>query len=242
VQSEAGDAGSRPLAFLKDRRFWVLAVVVVTINMAWHYFRAWLTIYLKEQGFERFVYILFNAAYYLAADCGALVVGVVTTYLIGRGLAVHRARVLTFTCCVLLAAACVVAAACVPPGKVLLGLFLVIGFAGLGMFPNYYSFSQELTVRHQGKLTGTLSFISWMGTFAMQVMVGELIARTGSYVLGMLLAGLSPLVGLSALLFFWKHPQPVKPPDDGESTEGPLASHDGVLHAAPKATEQSQRH
>src|SRR5205807_3012849 len=41
-----------PLKFLGDRRYWVLVAVVVSINMAWHYFLAWLPPFLKDLGYE----------------------------------------------------------------------------------------------------------------------------------------------------------------------------------------------
>ena len=67
-----GTPAASAFSFLADRRFWVLGVVTVTINMAWQFFRAWLTTFLKDQGFERNVYILFNSAYYIAADAGSI--------------------------------------------------------------------------------------------------------------------------------------------------------------------------
>ena len=50
-----------------------------------------------------------------------------------------------------------------------LGVLLLIGFSCAGLFPNYYSFTQELTVQHQGKLDGRLAapagcrWHSWSG-------------------------------------------------------------------------------
>lgn len=232
VQSK-GTSGAfmRGFAFMNDRRFVALGIVCATINIAWHFFRAWMTTFLKAQGYDRYTSITFNSYYYVAADIGTLSVGFFTSWLIVRGMGIHRARVLMFSLSVFLAAACVIAAAIVPSGLTLLILLLVIGFAGLAMFPNYYSFSQELTVQHQGKVTGMLSFISWTSVAAMQAIAGILVRATGSHIPGMLLAGLSPLIGLAALVLLWKQPQPA------EETEVPVPSVNGagdaVIQAVP---------
>jgi len=96
-----------------------------------------------------------------------------------------------------------VAAAVMPAGWPLLALLLVIGFAALGVFPLYYSLSQELTEKHQGKLTGALGCVCWLVMALMQESVGEVVERTGSYRPSIALAGLAPLVGLAALVLFW---------------------------------------
>src|SRR5262249_7940694 len=82
------------------------------------------------------------------------------------------------------------------------GVLLVIGFGALGVFPNYYTFSQELTVRHQGKVTGMLGCSTWMSMALLQSAVGESVERVG-YAWGVGLAGVAPLVGFAALVLFW---------------------------------------
>jgi ACS family hexuronate transporter-like MFS transporter len=103
-----------------------------------------------------------------------------------------------------------VVAAQLPAGWALLGIFLVIGFGALGLFPNYYAFSQELTARHQGKLTGTLGCINWVAMAIMQPLVGARIDETRSYADGIMVVGLAPLVGFAAAIGFWNWPHPAK--------------------------------
>src|SRR5262249_60457463 len=93
--------------------------------------------------------------------------------------------------------------AVLPAGPLLLVLLLVIGFAALGMFPNYYSFSQEITVQYQGKVTGALGCTCWLSMSLLHELAGDLIQRTGSYSLGVAVAGPLPLLGPFALLGFW---------------------------------------
>jgi ACS family hexuronate transporter-like MFS transporter len=191
-------------AFFWDRRFWVLVVVVSSINITWHYFRAWLTSFLADMEYEKNTAILFNSAYYIAADIGSLTVGFGTLYLIRRGHGVHRSRVLSFAACALLTTFCAIAVAFLPKGPMLLLLLLIVGFASLGLFPNYYTFTQELTVRHQGTLTGVLGCINWLAVAAMQLGVGWLVETTQSHRVGILIAGLSPLAATVALVGFWR--------------------------------------
>jgi hypothetical protein len=122
--------------------------------------------------------------------------------LVRRDLAVHSSRMLVFGSCALL---CTLGgpAAFLPAGPVLLAVLLVIGFGALGLFPNYYSFSQELSARHQGKVTGALACINWLAIAPIHEAVGNVVKQTGSYSAGMAAAGFAPLLGVGALALFW---------------------------------------
>jgi ACS family hexuronate transporter-like MFS transporter len=185
------------------RRLFVLIVVVVSINLCWHYFRAWLPKFLREfHGYQRHEVNYFIMAYYLATDLGSLSAGFMSRGLAGRGWTVHAARLLPFAACALLTSLSTVAAF-LPAGWPLLATLLVIGFGALGLFPGYYAFSQELSTRHVGKVVGLLGFVNWIVTALMHPLVGRQIDETQSYAAGLFAAGLVPLVGLAALLLFW---------------------------------------
>jgi MFS transporter, ACS family, hexuronate transporter len=199
---DGGDGNSLPRRDFV-RRFCVLIVLVVTINTTWHFFRAWLPLFLQEQHHfsERSMY-RFNTAYYVSADLGSLAAGFTVLHLTRRGQSVHASRVWVFVACAL-GTALSVAVAVVQDEWVLMGLLLLFGFAALGLYPVYYSFGQELTTRHQGKLTGALGCINWLAMYVMQAAVGETVTVTKSYSVGVALAGLAPLLGAVALVFFW---------------------------------------
>lgn len=185
------------------RRLLTLMVVAVSINLCWHYFRAWLPKFLREyHHYDRNTVNDFTMAYYLATDLGSIAVGLATLQLIQLGWRVHRARLLLFFLCALLTALSTLAAV-LPAGPLLLSTLLVIGFGGLGLFPNYYAFSQELTTRHQGKVSGTLGCITWVFNALMHPIIGGWIDETHSYAAGLFAAGLVPMLGVAALVFLW---------------------------------------
>jgi ACS family hexuronate transporter-like MFS transporter len=72
-----------------------------------------------------------------------------------------------------------------------------------GLYPNYYSFSQELSRKHQGKISGALGTIAWIGSGTMQRLAGKNIDETKSYATGIILAGVLPAVACIALWFLW---------------------------------------
>jgi MFS transporter, ACS family, hexuronate transporter len=184
-------------------RFLVLIVVVVAINLTWHYFRAWLPKLLREyHGYERSTVNYFTSAYYISTDVGCIAAGFAVRWLSKYRWGVHGARVATFAFCAMLTALSTVASY-LPASPLLLGLLLLIGFGSLGLFPIYYSLTQELSARHQGKVTGTLSAITWVITSEMQYLVGRNIDATGSYATGIFAVGLAPLIALAVLWLFW---------------------------------------
>ncbi len=61
---------------LTNRRFWTLVPVVVSINLTWQLIRAWLPSFLQEgRGATEKAALLFNSAYYIAADVGCIAAG-----------------------------------------------------------------------------------------------------------------------------------------------------------------------
>jgi ACS family hexuronate transporter-like MFS transporter len=54
-----------------------------------------------------------------------------------------------------------------------------------------------------GKVTGVLSFVTWVSYALVQGLIGKWIDRTGSYAAVTFIAGLLPLFGLLALALLW---------------------------------------
>lgn len=185
------------------RRFLALAVVVITINWCWQYLRAWMPGMLREQyGYGQRGVQYFSIAYYVAADIGCLAVGFVVRWLAGRGLSVHGARMSVFAFCAMLTALSTLVAV-LPASWLFLGVLLVVGFGSLGQFPMYYAFTQEISVSRMGRVTGTLSFLTWTATALINEPIGRWVDRTHSYSAVTFVAGLVPLLGLLAMLLLW---------------------------------------
>ncbi len=189
------------------RRLVALTVVVITINLCWQYFRAWMPGMLREQyGYTKEHVQYFSIAYYIATDIGCITVGFLTKWLVTRGLSVLGARLATFLVCALMTALSVVAAY-LPASWLLLGTLLLIGFGSLGQFPTYYALTQELSAKRMGLVTGTLSFLTWSSTGLINIPIGQWIHRTHSYTEVTFLAGLLPMLGFLAILLLWNAPR-----------------------------------
>jgi ACS family hexuronate transporter-like MFS transporter len=187
-----------------DRRFWVCLIVVVNINLTWQFFRAWMPLFLIEgRGYSPSQCNYFTMAYYIATGLGSLAAGWATIFLAHVRLSIHASRVVVYLTCALLTTLSLIVAA-LPRGHLLELCMLLFGIGSLGVFPVYYSLTQEMTFRHQGKVTGILSFATWSCYAVTQPLIGAWVDRTKSYDLAVAVSGLLPLVGFMAILGFWR--------------------------------------
>lgn len=189
-----------------DRRFWILIVVIIGVNTSWHTFRVWMPLFLQEQqGYSFAAMSRFMTWYYVSAELGGWTVGLATLLLARRGVGLHTSRVLTFAVCTVL----VLAAAAVPflpDGPLLRAILLAFGFGAFGLFPTYFTLSQELFAQHQGKVTGTLGFINGLYLALVFPLEGVLIKSFGSYSPVLAASGVLALVALSLIVLFWREP------------------------------------
>lgn len=206
------------LEIYRDYRFWVLVLIVICINSTWHFFRVWMPVVLEElHGFSTGDVQRFSIVYYVSADLGSLAAGFFSLALVRFGMSPHGSQIAVFGFCSMLALLSLTAI--LAPGEPLFLFVLpVVGFASLGLFPAMYSFQQELTMRNQGKVTGSLGFIVWMvmaGVRAIEGLVANAVKARGGevvdqYAFGIILAGIMPLVALGILLVFWRRGEPAR--------------------------------
>ena len=156
------------------------------------------------RGFEESAALNFNSLYYIATDIGCVLAGFLSVWLIRRrGTTPHDARRMVY------AGACVLTSLSVfipslGKGWLLLTMLLFIGAGALALFPCYYSFVQELSDRHVGRLTGLLSMWVWAVTSPLHSAFGWLADRTKTYDTGLVIAGLAPWIGVIAMKFLWR--------------------------------------
>ena len=201
----ATSAGPTPTfaSIIFSRRMLVIFVVIACINTTWQILRAWMPKFLQEgRGYSESHALSFNSVWFIATDIGCLAAGALAVWLARRHLSVHAARVLVFAGCALLCAACVL----VPwleKGWLLLAVLSLAGAGALGVFPLYHAFTQDISSEHQGKITGVAGVAAWLVPAQIQKLFGMLADRTGSFDLGLALAGLLPLVAVIPLWLFW---------------------------------------
>lgn len=208
---------------VRQRRFWILVLVSVTINVCWHFLVNWLPTYLKEdrdlaglvplaqrfnalirqEGSTKDLAVgLLTAVLFLAADFGNLVGGAASRWLTRRGTTPTRARATVMIGCTLLI-----------PSGVWVGLIqsdalvvLLIGLMAMGtaaFMANYFSFAQEVSARHTGLIVGILGGLGNLCAAGFHPVAGAVKDSIGSFAPIFVLVGLLPFLGLGALVFGW---------------------------------------
>jgi ACS family hexuronate transporter-like MFS transporter len=214
------EGATRFTQLFRDRRFWVCVVTTITVNITWHGYRVWLPLYLqKQRGYSFQAMSEFMAVYYIVADIGIWTAGLSTFFLCKWGMRVHRSRVLLFGACAVLSLS-TLAVPFLPDGRAHQAGLLLVGFAALGLFPTYFAFSQELSSKHQGKVTGVLGASAHLSLAVMYRLEGWICDVTGSYGWVLAVVGVFPLFALVALLVLWppwsERPAPAAPPEEEE--------------------------
>lgn len=188
---------------LFTRRMLVVLTVVALINTGWQTVRAWLPKFLQEgRGYGEAQALYFNSAFYVATDIGVIGAGALTLWLGRRGCSVNQSRIYVFGACALVSALTIFIPV-LPASWLLLGLLLAVGAGLLGVFPIYHAFSQDLSTRHQGKVTGVAGIAAWAFAPPAQKFFGRLVDTTRSFDAGFVIAGLLPIIALVALWLFW---------------------------------------
>ena len=201
-------AGSSLLESLGEvvrlRRFWILVIVSISINVCWHFLANWLPTYLREDRKMTFVAGgLLSAVPFLAADVGNIGGGFLSRLLAGRGFIPSRARWLVMTgCAVLVTSGAWVGLASSDTVVIVLLATMALGTAAF--MANYFAFTQEVSSRHTGLIVGILGGLGNLCAAGFLPMAGAVKDRTGGFGPIFVLVGLLPFLGIAALHFGWR--------------------------------------
>jgi MFS transporter, ACS family, hexuronate transporter len=188
---------------VRIRRFWVLVVVSVSINICWHFLITWTPTYLKEERGLAFQSGNFLSAIpFLAADMGNIGGGWLSRRIAARGRTAIRARQFVMSLCTILIL-CGVSVSIAPNVTIAVVVLALMATGTTAFMANYFAFTQEVSSRHTGLVVGYLGGIGNLFVAGFQPFAGLVKDRTGSFALIFLLIGVAPLVGLGALLWGW---------------------------------------
>ncbi len=197
------------------RRFWVLALVSVSINVCWHFLINWLPTYLKtDRGMDFAVGSMLSAVPFLAADAGNLGGGAASRWLARRGMASSRARGIVLTACVFLIAAGAGVGWIRDDGLTMV-LLAVMALGTAAFMANYFAYCQEVSSRRTGLVVGILGGLGNLFAAGLSPIAGRIKDTSGGFGPVFLVVGLLPFLGLAAILIGWGR--------DTESPPGPEA-------------------
>ncbi len=185
------------------RRFWILVLASISINICWHFLVAWLPLFLiKDRGMAYLEGGLFSAIPFLAADVGNIGGGALSSFLARRGMSAARARILVISCCTLLITSGALVGS-VSNDTVVLILIAVMAMGTAAFMANYFAFIQEVSPRHTGLVAGILGGLGNLFAAGFHPVVGWAKDTTGSFGILFVVVGLIPYVGLGALALGW---------------------------------------
>jgi MFS transporter, ACS family, hexuronate transporter len=220
---EGADWAASLGAVVRLRRFWVLVLVSVSINVCWHFLISWVPSFLYKDreltalvGFVRRAldslhfrgdprYLasgLLTVVPFLMADAGNIGGGALSRRLAGRGMPPVRARMRVMgLCTVLISAGAFVGWIRSDTLVVLLLGAMAMGTAAF--MANYFAFTQEVSARHTGLVVGILGGLGNLYAAGFHPLAGSIKDSVGSFAPIFVLVGLLPFVGLAALWLGW---------------------------------------
>src|SRR5439155_355779 len=179
-----------PWSAIFNRRFAVTLILIFCIHTTWQLLRVWLPMFLQTgRGYSERDALFFNSVYFVATDLGCIAAGAVSLWLARRGLSPHAARCRVYLVCSVLTALTVLVGV-LPKGWLLLATLLLVGAGALGVYPCFYSFVQEVSPQHVGKIYGLLATLVWAISSPVHTYFGHHVDQTKSFDIGIGVVGL----------------------------------------------------
>ncbi len=190
-------------AVVRLRRFWILVVVSISINVCWHFLVNWLPTYLgTDRGMKFVTGSLLSAVPFLAADAGNIGGGWAVRWLARRGMETSRARLRVLGICVILISSGV-GVGWVRSNTLTIILLAVMALGTAAFMANYLACTQEVAAGRTGLVVGILGGIGNLFAAGFAPIAGRIKDVTGSLGPVFLIVGLLPFIGLAALAIGW---------------------------------------
>jgi ACS family hexuronate transporter-like MFS transporter len=204
TSADSNEAGQGPpfRLVLLGRLFWITMMVSLTVNVCWHFFRAWLPrILRKDLEYSESEMLWMVAGFFVAADVGSMLAGYLTRRLTHAGFSVERSRKLVSTGASLL---CLLAVpvAMKPEPWLAVPLVLIVAAGAMGGFANMFALAQETAARHTAKVVGIVGSVPWFVLALLNPTIGGLADETGTFSLAVTCVAFVPLLG-SLIGWFW---------------------------------------
>ena len=189
---------------VRNRRFWILVVVSISINICWHFLVNWIPSYLKtERGLAFGTGNLLSTIPFLAADSGNLLGGWMAREISRSGRSAGQSRRIVMASVVPFIAGAGIGVGFAWNLMSAVVLVSVMAMATAAFMANYFSFTQDVSSRHTGLVVGYLGAIGNLFVAGFQPFAGNVKDLTGSFTLVFVIAGLAPLIGIATLLIGW---------------------------------------
>ncbi len=199
--------GDGPLGSLGDvvrlRRFWVMCVVGISINVCWHFLVNWLPTILKsDRGMDFKTGTLLSAVPFLAADAGNILGGWASRQLGRRNMRISAARATVLSVCVLLIAQGALVGR-VENNTVVVTMLALMALGTAAFMANYFAYAQDVSAQHTGLVVGILGGLGNLFAAGFAPVAGRIKDVSGSFNAVFVIVGLLPFVGLAAVLLGW---------------------------------------
>ena len=209
--SSGSDWASTLATVVRLRRFWVMVVVSITINVCWNFLINWLPGYLKQDRRMGFLASGFwTALPFLAADFGNLGGGALSRSLAARGGTATGARLRVMAGCSLLIASGGLVG-WIANDRLAVGLLGLMALGTAAFMANYFAFCQEVSPRNTGFVVGVLGGMGNLCVAGFLPFAGYVRDVAGSFSPIFILASLLPFIGLAALCLGWGFDEHEKP-------------------------------
>jgi ACS family hexuronate transporter-like MFS transporter len=186
------------------RRFWVMVLVSVSINVCWHFLVNWIPTFLTEDRKMPYLSGAFWASVpFLAAAVGNLGGGLLARLFANRGLTSSHARMIVMGLCMLFISSGTLMGR-IPSDMLVIVLLSVMTMGTAAFMANFFAFAQEVSTRHTGLVVGVLGGLGNLAAAGFLPLAGRIKDSNGSFALVFVLVGLIPFIGLGALILGWR--------------------------------------